>query len=260
MRDLVHWKWILLSALILVGINCLPANSQKFFQENQLSIIDVSNDERSIIEQQLKNQFSSGAPRACWADPVYCWDGSGLLKKYRILQILVGGIFPDGNREHPKMGPFCIFAFDGNKLIYLNGPNAKNNLSSVLKAENCPLEMVEPDKLASLFCLTILQKNDDSATVLSSPDDLKTYAKVKYDKLDLNEFNKCAAQIKSPHIDGNQKTGWKISFCTLHGQMETGITKNVSSYQIEISPQYNLSLQEKVLSSNIFSYVRQVVY
>ena len=164
-----------------------------------------------------------------------------------------------------------LFALDGNKLIYLNGADSALKVSKVLRRENRPLSDADPEMLAILFATTILRQNNDRVDVVQSPDELskqdrpnapminkrlkekgseRTYATT----LEKGEFEKCKDKLFKPQLSYDPKSGWLCKFVGMRGFLHTIRTPfALVEYHIFVSPNFDIKVEERVLSDRILT-------
>lgn len=196
------------------------------------------------------------------------FDDRGFFRRQKLILIAVTDIFLEARIKvaHRSSG---LFAFDGKNLTYLNGIDSAANVCKVLRRENRSLSEAPPDMLATLFAATILRQNNDRVDVIQSAQDVlkldrpnaavvnkkmkeKGFERLYATTVDKAELEKCKAQISKPLISPQAKGGWRCSFTGLRGFMHTiRVPFALVHYEISVSPQFDISTKETVLSSKI---------
>jgi hypothetical protein len=170
-------------------------------------------------------------------------------QRHTLMKISSSGTGLDIGRA-PMYGSAGIFAYDGTKLLYLGGKDKRINIETLLRQEALSLETMDEKVLARFFSQTFLGSGYGMHVIITCSNDLLDFQK-QYYRVDPEEFDHCSNRLAGPSLTGNADVGWKLHFVTLNGSMTW--LQNVTAYDITVSPNYDVSVCEQVLSKRIFS-------
>lgn len=238
-----------LVASCLFSFSCAPPAS---CNENGLALPD-----EPTLESLLRSCYPSFP---CVRDK-YFWVSARAMpdqpfKRHQLLAIFCNRPELDVGRL-PGPGSTGIVAFDGSALIHLYGPACSSNFSRILKSEALDLGSVDAPTFARATASTILANGRQSIRVLSTSDDLRQFELQGY-KLDEQAFGACSSKILPPSITGSKATGWHLRFFTVEGWMHE--LEKIKSYDVSITPQYDISIDNTTLTDHIFSRVPRILY
>ncbi len=149
------------------------------------------------------------------------------------------------------------FAFDGKRLLYLNGSVRYKSVVQLLREESLDLSTIKADALAQFFKESLLDSKRSTHWIVSSQDDIKDRKKDHY-KVNNDELKMCSEYLVPPTVSGNSKIGWKVNFTTVSGFLH--FKYRVSAMVVTVSPQYEVTVGERLLSTKIFSRVPDLRY
>jgi hypothetical protein len=155
----------------------------------------------------------------------------------------------------PSGGTCGNFATDGEKIWYLGGVRKQKNLESLLRDEGVRLDRADPVKLSELLSKLLLDQRNTFYRVLPSAADIP-----KRGCCDLNEAErpKYEGKVKPPAVTGDGQSGWAVEFYTLSGWMHE--TFVLTRHVVEVSPRYEVTRRDEVLSEHVFSRSFGIVY
>ena len=195
----------------------------------------------SSIVESLKHQFPNDVLLGCSERGKVKFNSAQqltqpkFLKRHILLEVSVRGYVFPRSPTPPSGSTSGLYAYDGNRLLYLDGPEGKKYLGEILRTESTQIDQIDPIELAEFFKETILPM-PRLQSVLQSYKDVEKCA---------NLFHNCA--IAKPSVTRTAEHGWTIHFWTLRSS--GGCLNNQSSqlfeYTIAVSPQFEITYLEK---------------
>ena len=181
-------------------------------------------------------------------------DDGGYFSNHILLRINVLGRFLE-TKVLPHGGSLGLFAYDHTNLRYLSGNEL--GFCTLVRQERRPLAGVDPYQFANVCAEALLVKGNDTHRVLRTADDLLP-PPFQYYKVWQREFDRLAKLIRGPRIEGDGRSGWLLTFWTIHGWMDQ--KKTVTRQEIRISPEFALHHRQRLVSRWLFLTLSRVVY
>lgn len=172
----------------------------------------------SFTAQQLQHPLSGNNP----GQPTF-------FKRHIMLSITAGQEFrwSGGLGGHGR----GLYAYDGQKLTYVDGADACTNVGAVLRVEALKLDQADPVELCWFFCQTLIMSAIGQHTVVEP-----------------SASPAPGAVVTKPSVTVT-KTGWKAHFWTLKqpilGCCRTGpVIPELCEHTVTISPQFDIAYEE----------------
>ncbi len=187
-----------------------------------------------------------------------------LFPPYKLIRVFVpitGSLDPSFELQHsvfPTFTAYGIFAFDGEKLLYLS--QNPQNLEKLLDQNHIIWKSdVSPRSLAELFSLTQVDHDNRKCYLLDSSEDILKFGKKEEGYVvNKNKLKKISSVITKPHWEAKNNSKCLIYYC-LWGWMHEKQT--VKQVKVDFDRKTSaFTINQETMEDNVFDQVPGIEY